>query len=80
MNTVFLLMAQYNGRVIVPIETVCTDYFSSLKVNNLLRKISVGEIPLPLTRMENSERTTKGVHIQDLADFIDTRRAAAVKE
>lgn len=80
MNTVFLLMAQYNALAVIPIDTVCKDYFSSLKVTNLLRKISAGEIALPLTRMENSERCAKGVHIQDLADYIDARRAAAIKE
>jgi len=79
-NTVFLLVERHNAMPIIPIERVCADYFSSLKVNNLLRKIAAGEIVLPLTRMENSERSAKGVHIQDLADYIDKRRAATVKE
>ncbi|MFD2883207.1 pyocin activator PrtN family protein [Pseudomonas lini] len=30
MNTVFLLMAQYNGQAIIPLERVCADYFSHL--------------------------------------------------
>ena len=33
MNTAFLLMAQYGGKAIVPIEDVCRDYFSHLKSN-----------------------------------------------
>jgi hypothetical protein len=80
MNTVFLLMARHEAKVIIPIETVCADYFPSLKVHNLLRKVSAGDIALPVTRMDNSERGAKGVHVQDLADYIDKRRAAAVKE
>jgi predicted DNA-binding transcriptional regulator AlpA len=80
MKTIFLLTAQYDAQVIVPIETVCRDYFSSQKVHNLLRKISAGEIALPLTRMEESQNGAKGVHLQDLANYIDARRAAAVKE
>lgn len=52
----------------------------SLKVQNLLRKIAAGEIAIPLTRVDNSEREAKGVHVQDLADYIDARRAAAIKE
>lgn len=80
MKTVFLLMAQYNARAVVPIDEVCRDYFAPLTVPTLLRKISTGEIRLPLVRMESSQKGAKGVHVDDLASYIDARRAAAVKE
>ncbi|MGF6633573.1 pyocin activator PrtN family protein [Paraburkholderia sp. MM6662-R1] len=80
MNTVFLLMAQYNAAAVIPIETVCRDYFAPLTVPTLLRKISAGEIALPLVRMETSQKGAKGVHLNDLAEYIDKRRKAAVKE
>jgi hypothetical protein len=80
MKTVFLLMAQYDAQVIVPIESVCRDYFAPLTAPTLLRKISAGEIALPLVRMESSQKGAKGVHVEDLAAYIDARRAAAVKE
>jgi hypothetical protein len=81
MNTVFLLMARYDAQVIVPIDIVCADFFAPLRLPNLLRKIAAGDIDLPLIRMEpTSQKTARGVHIQDLANFIDARRAAAVKE
>jgi len=80
MKTIFLLMAQYDARAVVPIDDVCRDYFAPLTVATLLRKISVGEIPLPLVRMERSQKGAKGVHLQDLAAYIDEMRAAAVKE
>jgi hypothetical protein len=80
MNTTFLLMAQYNAAAVIPIETVCRDYFAPLTVPTLLRKISAGEITLPLVRMETSQKGAKGVHLTDLADYIDKRRKAAVKE
>ncbi|WP_272929497.1 pyocin activator PrtN family protein [Rhodovulum sulfidophilum] len=35
---------------------------------------------LPLVRMEASQKCAKGVHIDDLAEYLDKRRAAAVKE
>jgi hypothetical protein len=74
-------MAQYNGRAIVPIETVCADFFAPLTLPNLRRKIAAGDIPLPLVRMEaDCKKAAQGVHLQDLADYIDKRRAAAVKE
>jgi hypothetical protein len=37
MNTAFLLMAQYSGKVIIPIEDVCRDYFSHLNVTKLVK-------------------------------------------
>jgi hypothetical protein len=79
--TTFMLMAQYGGKAIVPIEAVCADYFAPLTLPNLRRKIASGDIPLPLVRMEaGSKKASQGVHLQDLADYIDERRAAAVKE
>ncbi|MDN7906216.1 pyocin activator PrtN family protein [Burkholderia diffusa] len=80
MNTVFLLMAQYNATAVVPIDVVCRDYFAPMTLPTLIRKISAGEIALPLIRMERSQKCAKGIHIQDLANYIDERRAAAVKE
>lgn len=80
MNTVFLLMAQYNATAIIPIDVVCRDYFAPMTVATLVRKIGSGEISLPLIRMGKSQKCAKGIHIQDLANYIDERRAAALKE
>ncbi len=80
MNTAFLLMAQYSGAAVIPIDRVCKDYFSHLTPEKLVRKISAGAIALPLVRMESSERCAKGVHLNDLARWIDDRAEAARKE
>ncbi|UIY58169.1 pyocin activator PrtN family protein [Burkholderia cepacia] len=80
MNTLFLLMAEFGARAIIPIEEVRKSYFSHLELDKLLRKIALGEIALPLVRIEKSAKCAKGVYVQDLADYIDTQRAAAVKE
>lgn len=79
-NTMFLLMAQYGGRPIVPLDVVCRDFFSHLTVEKLLRKALRGDIALPIVRIEASQKAHRGVHIADLAEYIDKRRAAAVKE
>jgi hypothetical protein len=79
-NTVFILMAQYGATAVVPVERVCRDYFSHLTVPQFVRKVNAGEIALPLVRMEGSLKSAKGVHVDDLAKWIDARRAAAVKE
>ncbi|MFD6316948.1 MULTISPECIES: pyocin activator PrtN family protein [Methylorubrum] len=80
MKTVFLLMAQYDARAVIPIEWVARDFFSHLTADNLVRKISAGDIALPLVRMEDSARSAKGVALIDLADYIDQRIEAARKE
>ncbi|WP_036266629.1 pyocin activator PrtN family protein [Methylobacterium sp. 10] len=80
MNTTFLLMAQYSGAAVIPIDRVCKDYFSHLTPEKLIRKISAGAIALPRVRMESSERCVKGVHLNDLAQWIDDRAEAARKE
>ncbi|BDX19653.1 pyocin activator PrtN family protein [Halopseudomonas pachastrellae] len=80
MNTLFLLMAQYNGLAIVPLERVCNDYFQHLTPEKMLRKVMAGEIDLPITRIEGSQKAAKGVHLQDLATYLDEQRRRAVVE
>jgi hypothetical protein len=80
MNTTFLLMAQYNGKVIIPVEAVRADYFPHLKLDQFVRKLGSGEIKLPLIRAESSQKAAKGVHLQDLAEYLDGRRKAAHRE
>ncbi|ALX12442.1 Pyocin activator protein PrtN [Burkholderia cepacia JBK9] len=80
MKTAFLLMAQYDAQAVIPIEAVCRDYFLHLTPEMLQRKINAGAIALPLVRMEGSKKSAKGIHIMDLAAYIDRRRAEALKE
>ncbi|WP_442909020.1 pyocin activator PrtN family protein [Halopseudomonas sp.] len=38
------------------------------------------EIDMPIVRMEGSQKAAKGVHVQDLAKYLDEQRAKAVIE
>ena len=80
MNTAFLLMAQYNGKAVIPVKDVCADYFTHLTVEIFLRKVGKGEIKIPITRMETSNKAAKGIHLQDLANYLDARRAEGERE
>lgn len=80
MNTAFLLMAQYNGQAIIPLDAVCRDYFGGMTPAHMLRQVSAGQIKLPVVRMERSQKCAKGVHLQDLAAYLDEGRQAAQKE
>jgi hypothetical protein len=79
-NTTFLLMAQYGGQAVIPLAAVCKDYFSHMTPEVMVRKISAGELAIPLVRMDDSQKTAKGIHIEDLAKYLDKRVAAARKE
>jgi hypothetical protein len=80
MNTIFLLMARYEGLPVISVETVCRDFFHHLTPEKFLRKVLAGEIALSIVRMEGSQKTAKGVPITDLAAYLDERIALARKE
>lgn len=80
MKTAMILMAQYDGLAIVPVDAVCRDYFRHLTVEKFLRKVLAGEIALPIVRMEASQKAARGVHITDLAAYLDKQADAARKE
>lgn len=68
------------GKPLFPSRIVCRDYFRHLTTEKLVRKVTGGEIALPLLRLEKSQKCAKGIHLQDLANYLDQQRALAVKE
>lgn len=79
MKTIFILLAQYETAV-VPLERVCADYFQHMTPTTFMRKSLAGEIKLPVVRIDEGQKATRGIMLTDLAKWIDDRRAAAVKE
>ncbi|MCF7532051.1 pyocin activator PrtN family protein [Pseudomonas petrae] len=80
MKTLFLLMAQYDGQVIIPLERICSDYFTHLTPDGLKMKVAAGQIDLPLIKLERSQKSARGVHVNDLADYLDAQHRAAKAE
>ncbi|MDO6586927.1 pyocin activator PrtN family protein [Salipiger sp. 1_MG-2023] len=76
MNTFFVLMAKYGPEVMIPSEIVARDWFGVEK-SKFNEKVRNGEIPLPVMRMEDSQKSPRGVHILDLAEYLDKRREEA---
>lgn len=80
MNTLFLLMAQYGGQAVIPLDRVCSDYMH-LTVEKFKRKRLDGEIDIPVVRLgADSQKAALGIHLSDLADYIDRQRQKAAKE
>lgn len=80
MKTAFMLMARYDGIPIIPAQKVCEDFFPHLTLVKFLRKVHDGQIALPLVQIEESRKSAKGVHLEDLATYLDARHAAAQRE
>ncbi|CAD5379521.1 Pyocin activator protein PrtN [Pseudomonas sp. OF001] len=80
MNTTLILLAQYNAQAIIPLDKICADYFRHLTPEKLLRKVMAGEIDLPIVRMEGSQKAARGVHLNDLAQYLDTQHQKALAE
>jgi hypothetical protein len=73
-------MAQYDGQAVIPLDRVCADYMN-LTVEKFKRKRLDGEIDVPVVRLgANSQKAGLGIHITDLADYIDMQREKALKE
>ncbi|MCP5854543.1 pyocin activator PrtN family protein, partial [Klebsiella pneumoniae] len=68
-----------DGLAVIPLDRVCADYFPHLSPTKMKMKIARGEIRLPLIAMERSQKSSRGVHVTDLAEYIDARRAEAQK-
>ncbi len=83
MTTMWLLLAQYQGETMIAIDRVARDFFEvqdNSGMPRFLRKLEAGEIPLPVIRMERSQKGAKMIDLRDLAAYLDERRAAAPKE
>ncbi|NSX08620.1 pyocin activator PrtN family protein [Pseudomonas lini] len=77
MNTLFLLMAQYDGQAVIPLSRVCADYMF-LTVEKFKLKCLSGERDIPIVRLgAESQKAALGVHLADLANYIDRQRTKA---
>ena len=76
-KTTFMLMAQYDGKVVIPLDELCRDYFAHLTPTKFVEKVRAGEIKLPLVRLERSQKSAKGVPLTDFAAYLEQQISAA---
>lgn len=68
------------GQAVIPVSQVCADYMH-LTVEKFKLKCMSGEIDIPIVRLgANSQKAALGIHLSDLADYIDKQREKALKE
>ncbi|MGH1595431.1 pyocin activator PrtN family protein [Yersinia proxima] len=78
MNTIFLLMAEFETSTI-PLSDIAERYFG-MKPATADKKAGAGDLPVPTFRIGDSQKAPRMVHVNDLADFIDKRRGEAKTE
>ncbi len=79
MNTIFLLMAEFESPVI-KLEDVAPKYFNINDAPKYKRMAAANKLPISFFRASKSQKGTWLCHIQDLANLIDTKRQAANDE
>src|SRR5690554_3310893 len=79
MNTLFLLMAEFDGQAEVSLDDLCPKY-TGLEVAKAKREAARQSLPFPARRATRSQKSGWLVHLQDLASYLDTERARARKE
>lgn len=73
-------MAQFGPRVAIPVEDVRREYFPHLELLQFMRKLSIGDIPLPVTRAERSVKSAKYISMMDLAIYLDAQMEAGRRD
>ena len=75
MNTEFALMAVFDGPT-VSLDRICVDYLG-LSRQEAMRQAAQGELPLPVFRLNKSQKAPYVIHVGDLAKLIDKAREQA---
>ncbi|MGL5948266.1 MAG: pyocin activator PrtN family protein [Aeromonas sp.] len=78
MNTAYLLMAEYETGTLT-LDQISERYLGIAPRSAEARARS-HSLPFPTFRLGDGNKAPRLVHLQDLADFIDRRRAEAKKE
>ncbi len=79
MNTVFLLMAEFESPVL-RLEEVSVKYFGINSLSKAKRMAASNQFPISFFKVSKSNKCPWHCHIQDLADLIDNRRKEAKLE
>ena len=79
MNTVFLLMAEFE-KTTLSLEEVAPRYFGLNDIGKAKRLAAGNKLPIAFFKTTESNKCPWHCHVQDLANLIDTKRKAANDE
>jgi hypothetical protein len=78
-STLKRLEAQFNAPLL-PIETVRLNFFPHLSEDTFNRRARANDLGFPIVRADRSQKAAMFVHVEDLAEYLESRRLAAVRE
>lgn len=78
MNTAFLLMAEF-GTSQIPLADIAEKYLK-MSTTTAERKANACELPIPTYRLNDSQKSPRMIHVNDLATYIDQQRNNAIIE
>ncbi|MFD1558670.1 pyocin activator PrtN family protein [Paraburkholderia silviterrae] len=73
------LEAQFNAPLL-PVEVVRANFFPHLSEEVFNRRARANDFGFPVMSADRSQKAAMFVHIEDLAAYLDTRRAVATRE
>jgi hypothetical protein len=79
MSTLKGLESQFNAPFL-PIEVVRANFFPHLSEDTFNRRARANDLGFPVIRADRSQKAAMFVHVEDLANYLDSRRTVAVRE
>lgn len=79
MKTLFLLLAEFDGRADIPLEDVAKKYLD-LSYAEASRRAARCELPFPAYRPGGTQKSPWLVRLSDLAEWLDQQAEKARKE
>jgi len=78
MKTAMILLIKYESPT-VPLVDICKDYFG-LDARTAKERALSQQLPVPVFRMANSQKSPWLIHLSDLAAYIDSQAELARKD
>ncbi|WP_017222840.1 pyocin activator PrtN family protein [Moritella dasanensis] len=72
LTTRVLLAEKFNHEPLLPLEQICQPMLG-LSLRTAKRRAALHELPFPVFRMSDSQKSTWLVNFDDLADYIERR-------
>jgi hypothetical protein len=64
----------------LPLEVVRANFFPHLSADSFNRRARANDLGFPVITAERSQKSAMFVHIDDLAAYLESRRATATRE
>lgn len=65
---------------LLPLEVVRATFFPHLSADSFNRRARANDLGFPVISAERSQKSAMFVHIDDLAAYLESRRAVATRE